>query len=52
MSLAEKCDLSVFEIFTSDRLTLCYLFLQDARGDQCDSCGKLINAIELKVKQT
>ena len=22
---------------------------QDARGDQCDSCGKLINAIELKV---
>ena len=22
---------------------------QDARGDQCDKCGKLINAIELKV---
>ena len=21
----------------------------DARGDQCDGCGKLINAIELKV---
>lgn len=20
----------------------------DARGDQCDSCGKLINAVELK----
>lgn len=24
--------------------------MQGARGDQCDSCGKLINAIELKVK--
>ena len=22
---------------------------EDARGDQCDGCGKLINAIELKV---
>lgn len=22
---------------------------QDARGDQCDKCGKLINATELKV---
>ena len=22
---------------------------QDARGDQCDACGKLINATELKV---
>lgn len=26
--------------------------MQGARGDQCDSCGKLINAIELKVNQT
>lgn len=25
------------------------LFKQDARGDQCDSCGKLLNATELKV---
>ena len=24
---------------------------QDARGDQCDKCGKLINATELKVMQ-
>lgn len=23
---------------------------EEARGDQCDKCGKLINAIELKVK--
>ena len=23
--------------------------MQDARGDQCDKCGKLINATELKV---
>lgn len=22
---------------------------EEARGDQCDKCGKLINAIELKV---
>ena len=22
---------------------------QDARGDQCDKCGRLINATELKV---
>jgi len=22
----------------------------DARGDQCDKCGKLINAVELKVR--
>jgi len=21
---------------------------EDARGDQCDSCGKLINAIDIK----
>jgi methionyl-tRNA synthetase len=25
------------------------MFKQDARGDQCDACGKLINATELKV---
>ena len=25
---------------------------QDARGDQCDKCGKLINATELKVAMT
>ena len=25
------------------------LCLQDARGDQCDKCGRLINATELKV---
>lgn len=24
---------------------------EDARGDQCDKCGKLINAIELKLPQ-
>ena len=23
---------------------------EEARGDQCDKCGKLINAIELKVR--
>ena len=25
---------------------------QEARGDQCDKCGKLINAVELKVRGT
>ena len=25
------------------------LHFQDARGDQCDKCGRLINATELKV---
>lgn len=24
---------------------------EEARGDQCDKCGKLINAIELKKPQ-
>lgn len=24
---------------------------EEARGDQCDKCGKLINAIELKVSR-
>lgn len=24
---------------------------EEARGDQCDKCGKLINAIELKVRR-
>ena len=27
----------------------CHIIMQDARGDQCDKCGKLINATELKV---
>lgn len=27
----------------------CNLYFQDARGDQCDKCGRLINATELKV---
>lgn len=24
---------------------------EEARGDQCDKCGKLINAVELKVRR-
>ena len=26
--------------------------MQDARGDQCDKCSKLINATDLKVAPT
>lgn len=38
--------------FLADRFVegVCpYCSYNDARGDQCDKCGKLINAIELKV---
>lgn len=39
------------ERFLADRFVVgdCYLCgFDDARGDQCDKCGKLINAMELK----
>ena len=42
----EKCDK-----FLSDRFvegTCPYCGYEEARGDQCESCGKLLNAIELK----
>lgn len=38
--------------FLADRFVegICpYCSYNDARGDQCDKCGKLINAIDLKV---
>jgi methionyl-tRNA synthetase len=37
--------------FLADRFVegICpFCAFHDARGDQCDKCGKLINAIELK----
>lgn len=37
--------------FLADRFvngTCPFCFYDDARGDQCDKCGKLINAQELK----
>ena len=40
-----------FDRFLADRFVegICpFCAYEDARGDQCDKCGKLINAIELK----
>jgi methionyl-tRNA synthetase len=40
--------------FLADRFvegTCPFCAYPDARGDQCDKCGKLINAIELKNPQ-
>jgi len=44
--LCEKC-----KIFLADRFvegTCPYCAYDDARGDQCDKCGKLMNAIDLQ----
>lgn len=40
--------------FLADRFvegTCPFCNYEEARGDQCDKCGKLINAVELKVGQ-
>lgn len=40
--------------FLADRFvegTCPFCSYEEARGDQCDKCGKLINAVELKVGQ-
>lgn len=40
--------------FLADRFvegTCPFCSYKEARGDQCDKCGKLINAVELKVGQ-
>ena len=45
-----KCDSC--ERFLADRFVegeCPYCHYNDARGDQCDKCGKLINAVDLKV---
>ena len=45
-----KCDLC--DRFLADRFVegeCPYCHYDDARGDQCDQCGKLINAVDLKV---
>lgn len=44
--LCEKCDRFLADRFVEGTCPLCGY--DDARGDQCDACGKLINAIELK----
>lgn len=42
----EKCNRFLADRFVEGICPLCGY--EDARGDQCDKCGKLINAIELK----
>ncbi|KAL3859984.1 hypothetical protein ACJMK2_010161 [Sinanodonta woodiana] len=42
----ERCDRFLADRFVEGTCPFCAF--DDARGDQCDACGKLINAIELK----
>ncbi|PAV56256.1 hypothetical protein WR25_15695 isoform B [Diploscapter pachys] len=42
----ETCNMFLADRFVSGICNLCGF--DDARGDQCDACGKLINAVELK----
>lgn len=42
----EKCERFLADRFVEGECPFCTF--EDARGDQCDKCGKLINAIELK----
>ncbi|XP_078598859.1 methionine--tRNA ligase, cytoplasmic-like [Branchiostoma floridae x Branchiostoma japonicum] len=44
--LCEKCDRFLADRFVEGTCPLCNY--EDARGDQCDKCGKLIVATELK----
>ena len=40
----------MFKLLDLASVSICIVrVLQDARGDQCDKCGKLINATELKA---
>lgn len=42
----EKCEKFLADRFVEGECPFCAY--EDSRGDQCDKCGKLINAIELK----
>jgi len=42
----ENCDRFLADRFVEGVCPLCSY--EDARGDQCDACGKLINAVDLK----
>lgn len=44
--LCVKCDRFLADRFVQGICPFCQY--EDARGDQCDKCGKLINAVELK----
>ena len=43
----EKCDRFLADRFVEGTCPLPGCNFEDARGDQCDKCGKLINAVEL-----
>ena len=43
----EKCDIFLADRFVEGTCPLSGCNFEDARGDQCDACGKLINAVEL-----
>lgn len=44
----EKCDRFLADRFVEGGCPNIGCTYEDARGDQCDGCGKLVNAIELK----
>lgn len=45
--LCEKCNLFLADRFVEGTCPLPGCNYEDARGDQCDKCGKLVNAIDL-----
>lgn len=45
--LCQKCDRYLADRFVEGTCPHPECGYEDARGDQCDGCGKLINAIEL-----
>uniref|UniRef100_U5EXD0 Methionine--tRNA ligase, cytoplasmic n=1 Tax=Corethrella appendiculata TaxID=1370023 RepID=U5EXD0_9DIPT len=45
--LCQKCDRFLADRFVEGTCPNAECGYEDARGDQCDACGKLINAIEL-----
>lgn len=45
--LCQKCDRYLADRFVEGTCPHIGCGYEDARGDQCDGCGKLINAVEL-----
>ena len=45
--LCQKCDRYLADRFVEGVCPFAGCGYEDARGDQCDKCGKLINAVEL-----
>lgn len=44
----DKCDRYLADRFVEGGCPNIGCTYEDARGDQCDGCGKLVNAVELK----